>query len=311
MRQSSSDRETGHRHSVAPERLPPVLALLFPTQTGWQAGDPVRGSGFSPDHASENPAGGTPRIHGELLKLGFEISERTVSRYLSHLHRRDGTAQLRQTFLKNHRELITGMDFFAVITANFRILHCLFLIRHDRREIVHWNVTAHPTGEWVVQQLREAFPESTDDQYLIFDQDAKFSADESIGDFHSQALPTLRAGRNRRGCGVRVMLTILRRSRRSTPVLIALLQASINLFLAAITSPGERDLPAPRRPPERTELIGSPGGERVTLPDGRGRTGGNRGFLQRDFDHTFKIGKAKCPAHCMAVDEEEGRAVHA
>jgi transposase InsO family protein len=127
--------------------------------------------------ANENPTWGAPRIHGELLKLGFEISERTVSRYLERLHRRDGTAQLWRTFLKNHRELIVGMDFFTVITANFRILYCLFLIRHDRREIIHLNVTEHPTGEWVVQQLREAFPDSTDDQYLIFDRDTKFSTE--------------------------------------------------------------------------------------------------------------------------------------
>ena len=127
--------------------------------------------------ASENPTWGAPRIHGELLMLGFEISERTVSRYLRRLHRRDGAAQLWRTFLNNHRELIAGMDFFTVITANFRILYCLFLIRHDRREIVHLNVTEHPTGEWVVQQLREAFSESADGQYLIFDRDAKFSAE--------------------------------------------------------------------------------------------------------------------------------------
>jgi putative transposase len=127
--------------------------------------------------ASESPTWGAPRIHGELLKLGFEISERIVSRYLSRLHRRDGTAQLWRTFLKNHRDLIVGMDFFTVITANFRILYCLFLIRHDRREIIHLNVTEHPTGEWVLQQLREAFPDSTDDQYLIFDRDTKFSAE--------------------------------------------------------------------------------------------------------------------------------------
>ena len=69
------------------------------------------------------------------------------------------------------------MDFFIVITANFRILYCLFLIRHDRREIIHWNVTQHPTGDWVVQQLREAFPDSTENQYLIFDRDTKFSAE--------------------------------------------------------------------------------------------------------------------------------------
>ncbi len=127
--------------------------------------------------ANENPTWGAPRIHGELLKLGFEISERTVSRYLARLHRRDGAAQPWRAFLKNHRELIVGMDFFTVITANFRILYCLFLIRHDRREIIHLDATQHPTGEWVVQQLREAFSESTDDQYLIFDRDAKFSAE--------------------------------------------------------------------------------------------------------------------------------------
>ena len=126
--------------------------------------------------ASENPTWGAPRIHGELLKLGFEISERTVSRYLARLQRRDGAAQLWRTFLKNHRELITGMDFFTVITANFRTLYCLFLIQHNRREIIHLNVTEHLTGEWVVQQLREAFPENTDKLYLIFDRDAKFSA---------------------------------------------------------------------------------------------------------------------------------------
>ena len=127
--------------------------------------------------AKENPTWGAPRIHGELLKLGIEISERTVSRYLSRLHRSEGPAQLWRTFLKNHREVIAGMDFFTVITANFRILYCLFLIRHGRREIIHFNVTESPTSEWVVQQLREAFSDSSDDRYVIFDRDAKFSAD--------------------------------------------------------------------------------------------------------------------------------------
>jgi hypothetical protein len=64
---------------------------------------------------------------------------------------------------------------FTVITANFRILYGLFVIRHSRREIIHFNGTEHPTSEWVVQQLREAFPETAEDQYLIFDRDAKFS----------------------------------------------------------------------------------------------------------------------------------------
>jgi len=69
------------------------------------------------------------------------------------------------------------MEFFTVMTANFRILYCLFLIRHDRRDIIHFNRTQHPTSEWIVQQLREAFPESMGDQYLIFDLDSKFGAE--------------------------------------------------------------------------------------------------------------------------------------
>jgi hypothetical protein len=86
-------------------------------------------------------------------------------------------AQRWRTFLKNHREAIAGMDFFIVITANLRILYCLFLIRHSRRKIIHFNATGHPTSEWVVQHLREAFPETAEDKYLIFDRDAKFSTD--------------------------------------------------------------------------------------------------------------------------------------
>jgi putative transposase len=175
--ESTSDREARHSRSMAPERLPSPLALSISKQTGGQTGHRARGSGLPPHHGEREPDLGAPRIHGELLKLGFEISERTVSRYLARLHPRDGAAHCWRTFLKNHREVIAGMDFFTVITANFRILYCLFLIHHNRREIIHFNVTEHPTGEWVVQQLRQAFPESTDDQYLIFDRDTKFSAE--------------------------------------------------------------------------------------------------------------------------------------
>ena len=107
--------------------------------------------------ASENPTWGAPRIHGELLKLGFEISERTVSRYLSRSHRNGRAAQLWRTFLKNHREALAGTNFFTVITANFRILYCLFLIRHSRREIIHFNATEHPTSEWACNNFARHF----------------------------------------------------------------------------------------------------------------------------------------------------------
>jgi len=120
---------------------------------------------------------GAPRIHGELLKLGFEISERSVSRYLRSVRWRPGSRQTWLTFLKNHREAIAAMDFFTVPTAAFRLLYVMFVIRHARREVVHWNITAAPTASWVIQQLREAFPFDAASRYLIFDRDSIFCSD--------------------------------------------------------------------------------------------------------------------------------------
>jgi hypothetical protein len=104
-------------------------------------------------------------------------SKSPVAGSISGMFCANRAAQRWRTFLKNHREAIAGMDFFIVITANLRILYCLFLIRHSRRKIIHFNATEHPTSEWVVQHLREAFPETAEDKYLIFDRDAKFSTD--------------------------------------------------------------------------------------------------------------------------------------
>jgi len=101
--------------------------------------------------ASEN-GWGAPRIHGEILMLGFDVSERTISRYLLGLHRRPDARQSWLTFLRNHREAIAAMDLFVVFTVKFRLLYVLFVIHHDRRQIVHFNVTEHPTAAWVVQQ---------------------------------------------------------------------------------------------------------------------------------------------------------------
>jgi len=123
---------------------------------------------------NENPSWGAPRIHGELLKLGFDVSERTVSRYLRRLFPLDDARKLWATFLRNHREVITAMDFFTVPTLTFRVLYCFFVIEHGRRKIVHFNVTEHPTGPWIAQQLREAFPKSCRYRYMILDRDGKF-----------------------------------------------------------------------------------------------------------------------------------------
>jgi len=128
---------------------------------------------------AENPSWGAPRIHGELLQLGFEISESTVSRYLHRLkrHHDGGKAKRWAAFLNNHREVIAAFDFFTVPTLTFRVLYCLFVIEHGRRRILHFNVTAHPTSDWIVQQLREAFPLPCRQRYVVLDRDAKFGPD--------------------------------------------------------------------------------------------------------------------------------------
>ena len=126
--------------------------------------------------AEENATWGAPRIHGELQKLGFVVSERTVARYLQRVGRHGDSRKAWLTFLRNHREVIAAFDFFTLPTVTFQVLYCFFVIEHGRRKILHFNVTRHPTAEWVVQQLREAFPEAASYRYVILDRDAKFDA---------------------------------------------------------------------------------------------------------------------------------------
>jgi hypothetical protein len=122
----------------------------------------------------ENPTWGAPRIHGELKVLGFDISERTVLRWMRKAPRNPEPAKRWAAFLSNHREAIAAMDFFTVPTLTFDILYCFFVIAHDRRRILHCNVTKHPNSTWVVQQLREAFPYDSAPGYLIFDRGSNF-----------------------------------------------------------------------------------------------------------------------------------------
>jgi transposase InsO family protein len=128
---------------------------------------------------TENPTWGAPRIHGELLQLGFDISEPTVSRYLRRLGRNRDESRAKRwlAFLNNHREVIAAFDFFTVPTITFRVLYCFFVIEHGRRRILHFNSTAHPTSDWIVQQLREALPLPCRYRYMLFDRDAKFGSD--------------------------------------------------------------------------------------------------------------------------------------
>jgi putative transposase len=110
--------------------------------------------------AQENQDWESPKIHGELQKLGFVVSERSVARYLRRMRRRGDPGKNWLTFLQNRREVIAAFDFFTVPTVTFQLLYCFFVIEHGRRRILHFNVTDHPTAEWVVHNCREAFPEA-------------------------------------------------------------------------------------------------------------------------------------------------------
>lgn len=143
--------------------------------------------------AEENPHWGAPRIHGELQKIGFLVSERTIGRCLRRLRRRGDAGKRWLAFLQNHREAIVALDFFTVPTIAFKLLYCFFVIEHRRRKILHINVTRHPSAEWVVQQLREAFSEAGPYRYAIFDHDTKF--DQSVVAFlQATGLTTKRTG---------------------------------------------------------------------------------------------------------------------
>jgi len=126
---------------------------------------------------AENPTSGAPRIHGELLMLGFDVSERTISRWKKRAPRDPEPAKRWLAFLRNQREAIAAMDFFTVPTLRFSVLYCFFVISHDRRQILHFNVTKHPTSLWIVQQLRETFPFELAPRFLIFDRDGKYGVE--------------------------------------------------------------------------------------------------------------------------------------
>ena len=119
-----------------------------------------------------NPFWGAPRIHGELLKLGMDVSQATVAKYM--VRRRQPPSQTWRTFLGNHIGQVMAADFFVVPTATCRLLFVLVILAHERRRVVHVAVTDHPTAAWTAQQLREAFPWDRAPRYLIRDRDHAF-----------------------------------------------------------------------------------------------------------------------------------------
>jgi hypothetical protein len=127
--------------------------------------------------ALANPLWGSPRIHGELLKLGMDISERTVARLMPN--RKKPPSQTWRAFLDNHCKDLVSIDFLVVPTATFRVLFVLIVLAHQRRRVVHFNVTEHPTALWTAEQIIQAFPDGTEPRHLLRDRDGIYGEDFS------------------------------------------------------------------------------------------------------------------------------------
>jgi transposase InsO family protein len=125
--------------------------------------------------ARENPTWGAPRIQSELCRLGYTVAESTVAKYMKR--GRKAPSQTWRAFLENHVPDIGAIDFFIVATVSFRLLYCFLVLRHDRRRVVHFNVTPPPTARWTAQQVVEAFPFDEALRFLIRDHDGRYSQD--------------------------------------------------------------------------------------------------------------------------------------
>jgi transposase InsO family protein len=124
------------------------------------------------DLSLANPLWGAPRIHGELLKLGIDVGQTTVAKYMAK--RRRPPPQGWRAFLRNHADGIASMDLFVVPTISFRFLYGLLIMQHGRRQILWLGVTAHPTAEWIARQLSESYGCATAPRYIVRDRDAVY-----------------------------------------------------------------------------------------------------------------------------------------
>jgi transposase InsO family protein len=121
-----------------------------------------------------NPLWGAPRIHAELLKLGIEVSQATVAKYM--MRRRGKPSPTWRSFLRNEAIGIAAIDMFVVPSATFRLLFVMLILAHDRRKIVRFDVTQHPTAGWLSRQVTEAFPWDTAPRFLLRDRDASYGS---------------------------------------------------------------------------------------------------------------------------------------
>ena len=131
-----------------------------------------------------NPAWGAPRVHSELLKLGIDISQSTVSKYM--VRPRKPPSQTWRAFLENHVKQLVSVDFFVVPTVGFKLLFVFLVLAHERRRVIHFNVTEHPTAEWTPTQLAQAFPWNSAPRYLLRDRDCTYgdAFHRQVADLH-------------------------------------------------------------------------------------------------------------------------------
>ncbi len=124
--------------------------------------------------STENTTWGSPRIRNELRKLGHDVAKSTVERYMVKRQPSDGSRQNWRTFISNHMDVSAACDFFTVPTLTFKVLYVFVVLSHDRRRIVHYNITKNPTAEWTAQQIVEAFPCGEEPRFLHRDRDSIF-----------------------------------------------------------------------------------------------------------------------------------------
>src|SRR5215831_8826451 len=170
-----NDRAAGNRNILASRSVQTVLVEVVASETTGSPADWFGDQKADPHDGNRQPDMGAPRIHGELKKLGFTISERTVSRWMPK--KTGKPSQTWMTFVRNHVGQMVSIDFFTVPTLQFRVLYVFVVLAHDRRRVLHFNVTEHPTATWTAQQIVEAFPNDTVPRYLVRDRDGIYGHD--------------------------------------------------------------------------------------------------------------------------------------
>ena len=167
-----------HLGRVASSCLSSVLEMAFKSSPGrWPKASKQGNSSPNLPHGGRESDVGCTADSGELLKLGFVVSEPTVSRWLRRAPKRPDLAKSWLTFLRNHREAIAAMDFFTVPTITFGVLYCFFVISHGRRKVLRCSVTRNPNAFWIAQEMRETWPYDSPDKFQLFDRDSKFGGD--------------------------------------------------------------------------------------------------------------------------------------